>query len=292
MGTPTVAYKQVVNPSPRVRGSLSGLSATVRYRVSWADAFTFTNQVLGLLDGSPWHWPASPNMRATEANIEPIAVKNAPEADGSTPGTFYKHAFVDVTFNSIVVGIPQTGIAEQPPANQFDPANPIEMSSFQVQYGVEPIKLPAGSLEWRALKADYTAQTVPSNVPLPGSGSDYSMSPTFNLNLTMHNCMQIDAATLTDKMGKVNDATVFSICPVETLLLQGATTSRREMSNGQPIIDITLNYKWKKIGWNVCMAMDGNLYRYGPKTGGTVYERADISPLSVVKPATRWRPGI
>jgi hypothetical protein len=292
MGVPTVQYKQVHSPSPRIKGSLQGLSATVRYRVAWADAFTFTNQVLGLVDGSPWHWPASPNMRATEANIEPVAVKASPEADGSTPGTYYRHAFVDVTFNSVVQGIPQTGITEQPPANQFDPSNPIEMSSYQIQYGVEPIKLPAGSLSWMALKADLSPQDVPANVPLPGGGSDYMMVPTFNLNLTMHNCLQLDSSTLVSKLGKINDSKVFSICDVETLLLQGITTNRREMSSGQPIIDATLNYKWRQVGWNMAMGMDGNLYRYGSKSTGAIYKRESISPLDVIKPATRWRPGI
>lgn len=292
MGAPTVEYKQVHSPSPRIRGNTQGLSANVRYSVAWGDAFTFANQVLGLIDGRPWHWPASPNMRATEANIEPVGVKNAPDSGGSVPGTYYQKAFVDVTFNSIVRGIPQTGTDEQPPANQFDPSNPVEMASFSVQYGVEPIKLPAGCLKWTATDATGAAQSVPASLAAPGSGSDYAMTPTFNLNVVMHNCLLIDASTLTYKIGKVNDRATFSICDPETLLLNGVSTNRREMSNGQPIIDVTLNYRWKKIGWNVAMGMDGNLYRYGPKSGGVVYMVSDISPNKVILPATRWRPGI
>lgn len=291
MGTPSVAYKQAHNPAPKIKGSLQGLQSTVRYRVEWADAFTFANEVLGLLDGKPWKWPASPNMRATEANIEPVALKSTPDAGGSTPGSYYRYAFVDVTFSSITNNLPMTGTSEQPIANQFDPANPIEMSSFQVQYAAEMIKIPSGAIKWAATDNTGAAQSVPGTIRPPSSGSDYIRSPTFNLAITLHNCLSLDASVIKNKIGRVNDATMFSICTPETVLLDGVSSSRRQMSNGLSIIDITLNYKWKKVGWNYAMADNGTLYRYVDQGGNPVYSKTDIAPLTVISPSLRWRPG-
>ena len=289
MGKPSVNYKQVVNPAPKISGTLQGLQSTVRYIVSWADAFSFANDALGLNDGSPWTWPASPNMRAVEARIDPVAVKNAPEADGSTPGTFYSKAYVDVTFASVTRAIPSAGTVDQPVADQFDPANPVEMSSFRISYGCEMIKVPAGSIYWSGFKADGTVQVLDSGIEDPESGGLYLRSPTFNLDFTLHNNLQMTSANIVNKIGKVNDVLTFG-CSPETLLFDGLATSRREMSSGLPVVDVTLNYKWKKVGWNVAMSRKGKLLRYEKRNTDLLYERAKIGPLDIILPSQRWKP--
>lgn len=291
MGTPSVAYKQAHSPAPKIKGSLQGLQSTVRYRVEWADAFTFANEVLGLLDGNPWKWPASPNMRATEANIEPIAIKDTPDTGGgSVPGTYYRWAYVDVTFSSITSNLAMTGTAEQPPANQFDAANPIEMSSFQIQYASEMIKIPNGTLKWADTTNIGANQILPISIRAPESGAYYMRVPTFNLNITLHNCLYVQASNFAEKVGKVNSATMFGTCDPETVLFDGVNTSRREMSDGTAILDVTLNYKWRKSGWNVAMGSNGYLYQYSKIDGKLVYERDDILPLTIISPAQRWYP--
>jgi hypothetical protein len=288
MSAPTVPYKQAASPSPRISANLQGLSANVRYKVDWADAFEFVNSALGLLDGVPWAWPASPNMRATSANIEPVGHISR-GGIGSAPGEYYESAFVDVTFSSIVSTPP--GVAyEQPAATQFDPSDPIEMSSFQVQYAAEMIKVPSGAVKWATAEADGTAQYVPADMPQPSSGSDFIRAPTFNLSLTLHNCLYANSSMFQDRVGKVNISTMWG-CKPETVLFDGVSTSRREMSSGLSILDITLNYKWKKSGWNVAMARNGKLYRYTDLTNTPIYWRTDIKPLTIVPPSSRWFPG-
>lgn len=289
MGAPSVSYKQVVNPSPKVTGTLQGLQSTVRYVVSWKDAFSFANDVLGLNDGKPWNWPASPNMRAVEARIDPVAVKGNPEADGSTPGTFYAKAYVDVTFASVTRSIPQSGTIDQPVADQFDPANPVEMSSYRVTYSAEMIKVPSGSLRWSGFKSDGTVQLVDTDISLPEAGGVYLRSPTFNLDFTLHNCLQLTYTNIINKVGKVNDVATFG-CDPETLLFDGLNTARREMSNGLPIVDITLNYKWRSVGWNVAMTNKGQLLRYTKQNTDLLYQRTKIAPLDIILPSQRWKP--
>lgn len=289
MGAPSVSYKQVVNPSPKVSGTLNGLQSTVRYIVSWADAFSFANDVLGLNDGKPWNWPASPNMRAVEAKIDPVGIKPTPDAGGSVPGTFYSKAYVDVTFASVTRSIPQSGTIDQPIADQFDPANPIEMSSYRVNYGVEMIKIPNGSLKWATTKADGTAQTLDADLRIPEAGGLYMRCPTFNLEFTLHNCLQLTPTNIISKVGKVNDVATFG-CDPETLLFDGISSSRREMSNGLAIIDITLSYKWKSVGWNVAMSSKGTLLRYAANDNSFIYKRTTIAPLDIILPAQRWKP--
>lgn len=289
MGAPSVSFKQVVNPSPKVTGTLQGLQSTVRYVVSWANAFTFTNDVLGLNDGVPWNWPASPNMRAVEARIDPVAVKPNPEADGSTPGTFFSKAYVDVTFASVTRSIPQAGTIDQPVADQLDPDNPVEMSSYRISYGCEMIKLPSGCLKWSNQKADGAAQSLDADLKPPEAGGVYMRSPTFSLDFTLHNCLQLKSTNIISKVGKVNDVLVFG-CDPETLLFDGLNTSRREMSNGLPIVDITLNYKWRQVGWNVAMSGKGTLLRYAATDNSFIYKRSLIGPLDIIPPAQRWKP--
>lgn len=297
MGAPSVAYKISYTSPPRYSGSrANGLSAQVRYKVNWADAFTFVNDVLGAVDGAPWAFPASPNLRATEAVINPIGVKSGGAGDGTTgtvPGQYFEKAHIDVTFNSQAaqVGGMDTGFTENIPALQFDQANPIEMSSFQIQYSAQMIKIPGGALKWDGFDADGGLQPVPSYVKDPGSsGAEYIRKPAFNLNITLHNCLYVNEANFSGKVGCVNDTTIFGTCKPETVLFDGATTSHRSLSNGKAIIDVTLNYKWQKVGWNVAMASDGEIYHYVTKNSNLVYKRANINPASVIPPSQRWFP--
>lgn len=301
MGAPTVEYKQSASPPPRVTANPQGLTAVVRYRVKWEDAFKFVNDVMGILDGSPWQWPSSPNMRAYNAEIEPIGVrqdiaaqaKPANTSYGSSPGEFYEYALVTVTFGSqaVLATMPFTGdTISIPPADKFDQTSPIEMSSYQVTYGTEMIKIPGGALKWSGFKADGTVQVVPVGVRPPDSGSAYYRVPTFDLNLVMHNCIYVDYSIVRNKIGKVNDGVLFTNCAIETLLLNGLQTSRREMSDGVAILDVTLNYKWRSVGWNVTLGSDGVFYDYTRSNSDRNYPTDAIGPLDVIPPPTRWKP--
>lgn len=297
MGAPTVPYKISYTSPPRYSGSrANGLSATIRYKVDWADAFTFVNDVLGAVDGSPWAFPASPNLKATEASVNPIGVKSGGAGDGKTgsaPGEYFEKAHIDITFNSQsqqVGGMDVSG-SDTIPALQFDQANPVEMSSFTIQYSPQMIRIPNGAIRWSNEKADGSPQTVPDSVKSPSlSGGEYVRKAAFNLNLTMHNCLYIDGNNFTGKVGCVNNAKIFGNCEIETVLLDGISSTQRSLSNGVVILDVTLNYKWQEIGWNVAMGSNGELYRYLTSDGKTIYKRADIKPASVILPSQRWRP--
>jgi hypothetical protein len=299
MASPSVPYKQLDKPAPRIGANPQGLTATVRYSTSWADAFTFVNEILGIFDGNPWIWPSSPNIRAYDAQIEPVGVRTdvatqpKPEGYGSSPGEYYEQALISVTFGSqsSLTTMPFTADTQNiPPALQFDPQNPIEMSSYSVQYGTEAIKVPGGSLKWAFIDANGNPETVPAGVKSPTSGSEYWQVPTFKLNIVMHNCLYLDTSLVADKIGKVNDATIFNVCEPETLLLNGVTTSRRSMSDGAVILDVTLGYSWRKIGWNVAFASNGVLYRYLRQNSDTNYPKTSIHPNDLFPPLTRWKP--
>jgi len=83
---------------------------------------------------------------------------------------------------------------------------------------------------------------------------------------------------------------MWGTCYAETVLLDGISTSTRSLSNGIAIVDVTLNYKWQKIGWNVAMGSNGEIYRYTKQSGALIYETANINPASVILPAQRWTP--
>jgi hypothetical protein len=297
MGAPSVAYKVSYTSPPRYSGSrANGLSAQVRYKVDWANAFTFVNDVLGAIDGSPWAFPASPNLKATEATINPIGVKSGGAGDGTTgsaPGEYFEKAHIDVTFNSQsqqVGGMDVSG-SDTIPALQFDQTSPVEMSSFTIQYSPQMIRIPGGALKWATATATGAAQTVPSTVKDPSlSGGEYIRKPSFNLNITLHNCLYIDAGNFADKVGRVNESTMWGNCEPESVLLDGVSSTQRSLSNGIVILDVTLNYKWQKTGWNVAMSSNGELYRYVKQNGLTVYSTGDINPASVILPSQRWRP--
>ena len=298
MGAPSVSYKVSYTSPPRYSGSrANGLSASVRYKVAWADAFTFVNDVLGALDGSPWAFPPSPNLKATEAVINPIGVKSGGAGNGTTgtaPGEYFEKAHIDVTFNSQAaqVGGMDVSGSDGIPALQFDQSSPVEMSSFQIQYSPQMIKIPGGSLKWALTNANGTAQTVPATVKDPSlSGAEYIRKPAFNLNITLHNCLYVQASNFADKVGKVNDRVMFGNCEIESILFDGVSTTQRSLSNGVAILDVTLNYKWQKIGWNTAMGSDGKIYRYLTKQDQGVYDRTDINPASIILPSQRWRPG-
>jgi|DEB19_MinimDraft_3_1074340.scaffolds.fasta_scaffold02962_3 hypothetical protein len=298
MGAPTVAYKVSYTSPPRYSGSrANGLSAQVRYKVDWANAFTFVNDVLGAIDGSPWAFPASPNLKATEATINPIGVKSGGSGDGTTgsaPGEYFEKAHIDVTFNSQsqqVGGVMDVEGSETIPALQFDQSDPIEMASFNIQYSPQMIRIPGGSLKWSGFANDGSLQVVPTDVKSPTlSGGEYIRKPAFNLNITLHNCLSIKSENFVDKIGKINNSVIFGSCTEETVLFDGVSSTQRSLSNGLAIIDVTLNYKWQKIGWNVAMGSDGEIYRYEKKNGDDVYETADIRPTVIIPPSQRWSP--
>jgi hypothetical protein len=298
MGTPSVDFAQIQSPPPRISASPQGLNAVVRYNVAWSDAFTFVNEILGILDGSPWIWPASPNMRAYNAEIEPVGVRAnvtsqaKPISYGSSPGEYYERALVSVTFGSqaVLASMPFDSIINLPPATQFDPADPIEMSSYQVNYTTEMIKIPGGAVDWSTNTASGGVQTIPAGVAKPESGAAYYRVPTFDLNMTLHNCLYVDYSVIRNKIGKVNNATLFTNCERETMLLNGLGTARREMSDGTVILDVTLNYKWRSIGWNVALGSDGNFYRYVRTTGTAIYPETALHPTDILPAPTRWKP--
>lgn len=292
MGAPSVPYKISYSPPPRYAASYTGLSATVRYKVDWADAFTFVNQALGIGDGSPWPLPASPNLKATDATINPIGVKDSSTGGGTVPGEFYKHAHIDVTFNSqSIQPYAADTTNEIIPAFQFDQSSPVEMATFQIQYSPQMIKIPGGSIKWATAKANGAAQSVPATVKDPSSsGAEYVRKPAFNLNITLHNCLYVQASNFADKIGKVNSTTMWGTCEPESVLLDGISTNSRSLSNGQAILDVSLNYKWQKIGWNTAMGSDGQIYRYTKQNNDLIYERTDINPATVILPSQRWRP--
>jgi hypothetical protein len=304
MGVPTVKFAQQPNPAPKITASPQGLTSVVRYRMAWTDAFTFVNEILGILDGEPWKWPASPNMRAYNAEIEPIGVDQnvkqqlKPISYGSSPGEFYEYALVTVTFGSQatlatmpyspngITGIP----VDVPPADQFDPETPVEMSSYQVTYGTEMIKIPGGALEWSTQKSDGSPQTIPAGVRPPDAGSVYFRVPTFDLNMVLHNCIKVDFVVVRERIGKVNSVKTLG-CERETLLFSGLNTQRREMSDGTGILDVTLNYKWRATSWNVALGTNGSFYRYVNRDGGNpIYQLADIDPRQILPKEVRWAP--
>jgi len=212
---------------------------------------------------------------------------------GSAPGEYFEKAHIDVTFNSQSqqVGGMDVGGSDTIPALQFDQTSPVEMSSFTIQYSPQMIRIPGGALKWATATATGAAQTVPSTVKDPSlSGGEYIRKPSFNLNITLHNCLYIDAGNFADKVGRVNESTMWGNCEPESVLLDGVSSTQRSLSNGIVILDVTLNYKWQKIGWNVAMGSNGELYRYVKQNGLTVYNTGDINPASVILPSQRWRP--
>ena len=85
---------------------------------------------------------------------------------------------------------------------------------------------------------------------------------------------------------------IFGNCEPETVLFDGVNTTRRAMSDGTAILDVTLNYKWRKNGWNTAMSSAGTMLQYCKAADNKlIYERADILPLSIILPSQRWRPG-
>lgn len=210
----------------------SGIRATVPYLVSWADAFTFVNQVLvspiaervGLITWTiPLQFPVpfgglTPAIYCQAFEIVPCGAGAALGTTGGlAPGEYFTHAIITLQFES-VLAIQQLG---DDPYNlqQLDPANPITMCEQSVE-----LRPRMRSLKGRGYKYKTSGKPVPGDVAVPETEGILSLEfprvPYLPWQLVAPYC------------GKVNQYPMLGAA-TGALLLEGMTTRIAPQPDGQ-----------------------------------------------------------
>jgi hypothetical protein len=160
MSSPITVPFGVLAKGYRITGDLkSGYKASVPYLVSWSDAFTFVDEIMGKTTAVtvgpitfhvPYMFPGSTSARLYPASfdLEPIGASGAPLAPtfGLKPGEFFTFALVTVQFET-----PQYMQDQQDdPQNlqQLDPANPITVCKQSVKMGGKMVNRKGSGYVW------------------------------------------------------------------------------------------------------------------------------------------------
>ncbi len=194
----------------------SGYKATVPYLVSWSDAFTFADEMLGKTTATavgpitwvtPYLFPGSSSARlyAQRFTMEPCGADGSLPipTQGLKPGEFFTHAKVVVEFET-----PQMvyGPGDDPSSqNQLDPSNPITMCRQRVRSGGKMETRKNGSYVY-----DSTSKPVPGDFAAPTSET--------KLELTFPRVPYLPWQLVRPYINTINSASILGVGEGELLL--------------------------------------------------------------------------
>jgi hypothetical protein len=214
---PSTSHK-VLARGYQIRGaSNGGYAASVPYLVTWANAFTFIDEVMGSTSGSTtlpptWTNPhklpytGSAKLYANEFQCEPCGADgSAIPNEGILPGEYFTHAKVTVTYKT-----PELVQASGDDAShlfQLDPANPLTLCEQRVRQSSKVTTRKGGGYVFE----DGTPLVGDMGVPETES----------ELVLTFPRVSWLPWAYLKPYHGTVNLTSLFG-CPKGNLLLTGS----------------------------------------------------------------------
>lgn len=253
MSTPTVSYKMLAK-GYSVRGNLrEGYQAKVPFLVAWADAFTFADQVMGVVRQPsvappagqasivqavvPWIFPGSASARlyATDFEIQPIGSNGEPLPTyyGLRPGEFFTHAIVTVTFET--PHLQWQALDDPGNLQQLDPANPITLCDQSIKGGGQ-IRTRRGS---GYVYSD--SKSLQGDIGVPEKQA--------RLVLKFPRLPYLPWQQWAPYYGSVNDRSVLG-CATGTLIFEGCETQFTATTSGIQGQMAVMEFTWQPFDWN------------------------------------------
>ena len=270
MGQITVPYSVLTDGYTISGDPENGYKAVVPYVVTWANAFTFVNDLVArtpVTNGQftfyvPYRFPtpSGVNLYALSFNMTPCGVDGTPiPNNGLLPGEFFSHAKVEVNFGQMSFFQGQGSQNEEEAAdekNQLDPSNPIACCKQSVKSKSKVVTRKGGSYEFES-----------DSKPLLGDFGERMVEAGLTLNFPR--VPQLPWLTVQPYLGCVNDAALFG-CAKGTLLLEGFDTEYTNQSDGSSAQSVTLEFRYQAYDWNLQPRPDGTL-DYVKKKGSLDY---------------------
>jgi hypothetical protein len=275
MPTPTVNFRVMGNPPPRISSGERGPQVVVNYLIKWADSLTFYNDVLGFgvaagaegptIYTPAYHYPIDPSLLALSCEIEPINVIEGFPAAGTNQGLgpteFFNDARAVVTF-----GVPsyssEGDAADVNNFHQFDPDNPITYCVCNTRMASHMEDLPTGGTKW-------SSDGKKLNFPMQRRTIDAE------LTLTFPRVAYLPWRRLRTFIGKINTYPVLN-CPAKTLIFNGIEGTVEAFVDGTRKRAITLSFTYRSREWDK-EYRDGNLAEVIVYTDGSaLYESVDL----------------
>lgn len=261
MPAPSVPF-EVFSEGYRISGGRKeSLRATVPYLVLWQDAFTFYNEIMGDRGTAAYALPASPNLYADRADIEPIGQKDGVWTNlGLTPGEAFTHARITVDFT----------VSDWNPLGttsfQLDPSNPISYCEVEVDHSVKVETEKGGGFEF----AD--------GEPLVGDVGRLVVES--KLVLTFPELTSLPWQLVRPYLGKTNSVAILD-CPIGTLLLEGTKIKFEPGPLGVRNQSVQLVFLYQDYDWNFKPRKNGVLAKVRRKgdTSKSIYESVNFSTL-------------
>lgn len=252
--SPTVPYK-MLSKGYRVSGSIKdGYKAQVKFLTTWADAFTFADQVMGRVArpavktpgvnftaNAPWLFPgvvpgnSAARLYASDFEIEPIGQNGQPLPAyfGLRPGEFFSHALVSVTFET--PNVSWSALDDPNGLQQLDPDNPITLCEQSIRFG--------GQLRTRK----GSGYVYSDGVALKGTLAH--PEPETNLVLKFPRVPYLPRKLIQSYVGSVNDRAVLQ-ADTGTLLCQGGETQFTATTDGLQGQMLVLEFTEGPRDWN------------------------------------------
>jgi len=279
MAAPRCEYKLMLEPKQRLYTTPTGVEATASYRIRWADAFDFYNDVMGLrtsstiggaiVSSAPWGWPADPRLYAIDCSIEPLSISGSPSAgpkQGLYAGEFFEFARADVVFGVGQAGDSGTDGDPIKPM-QFDPENPITWCYQDTDHRSESIQTPDGTFLWED-----------DNKPLPFRVQRKNSVIEMVLKFPRVPYLPFD---LIDSHNDCVNAYPVLKCPVGTLLFLGAQTQSEITAMGGRSKGVTMRFAKRKRPWNELLKSSSWVRPYYTEGGVRkyLYDEKDLRNL-------------
>ena len=252
-------------------GVKSPLRAMVPYLVSWDDAFTFVQDVMGsrtgavvgpIANNAPYRFPASPNLFAADFDMEPCGCDG--QALGSTyglsPGEYFTHAKITVNFE----------VPEFNPLGdttwQLDPTNPLTYCEVEID----------NSGRFETLKA--SGYEFDDGTPVTGDLAKVVTES--RLVLTFPQIPFLPYRAIRSYLGKVNLNAIWE-APVGTVMLENTRIKFEPTSMGIANRSVQLIFVEQDQDWNKIPKPNGvpALVRRKGDTAKRIYEYVDFTPI-------------
>jgi hypothetical protein len=271
----------------RVFGDVrSGIKATVKYLLTWANAYSFVNATIvqptttrvGLITyRAPYRLPAAvctTPVYAQSFDIQPVGLDASLNIltelpyQGMAAGEFYSHAIVTLGFEQLP--FMWDGLDDPDNLNQLDPSNPILLCEQSVKFADRMETYP--NLMFRYVSTGKPVKSE-GGIALPKTEAD--------LVLRFPHVPYLPWQLLQPYLNTVNSAPIF-LCNTGTLLFKPPeTTAKQSIGGAAAMIEqsVTITLRYNPDGWNYLPGPDGTLDQVQRANGDGIFAETDFRTL-------------
>lgn len=260
----------------------SGLKATIKYRVPWANTFNFVNALVrpinqvrvGMITYSmPYQLPkqiAATPLYVSSFDIQPFGVQGGMTSStvlpykGARAGEYYQYAAVTVGFEQNPFAWDATDDPQG--MQQIDPANPIPLCSQSIKYHEKMVTLKGHKYRYVS-----TGQAVVGDYAVPQYGADLVL----NFPHVPYQPWQLG---LPNYINTVNSQPIFMVQPEQLLFASPETETKAAMLGSDVMYEnsLTITLKFNPIGWNKVPKQDGTYDDVVKGDGTGIYLLSDF----------------